>query len=202
MKLKQLKCNLPLALLSFMAARVPFEAVAWAEAIIGELQQIPSPCGRLRWALSGSLGLGRIWVHSCLQPPLHDAKPVPILLISLYHAVFSFALMAVLIRQLRLIQPPTSEAFVPVLFAFFVASIPAVIALGFWVLDDAARIMAIVFSVIHAVGNFLWLSQQNDSWKPFSVGRLVLDLVMIGVLMLPPIRRAFQPAPVKLELSA
>jgi hypothetical protein len=201
MKSKQRRFNLSLALLRFMARRAPFEAVAWAEAMVAELEQIRSPWGRLWWALSGSFGLGRIWVRFRFQRPTHEAKPLPILLISLYHAGFSFVLMTALIRQLPVIQPPRGEALFPVLFAFFLAAVPLGIAVGLWLLDDVARGLAIVFTVIHAVGNLLWLSRQNDSWKPFSVGRLVLDLVIITTLMLPAMRRAFYPPPVKLELS-
>lgn len=46
MKLQHLRFNFPLARLNFMAARVPSEALSWAEAMIGELEQIASP-----WAI-------------------------------------------------------------------------------------------------------------------------------------------------------
>lgn len=158
--------------------------------------------GRFRWAFSGSIGFRRIWVRSRLQPTPHERKPLAILLISLYHAVFSFVLMTLLIRQLPLIQPPRSEAFFPLLSAFFLTAIPAVISLGLWLLGDAARIMAIFLTVIHALGNLLWLLRPNGSWKPFAVGRLVLDFLIIGTLMLSAMRRAFHAPPVKLDLSA
>jgi hypothetical protein len=193
MPLRKQRSNLPIALLDFFARRLPGEAKPWAEAMLGELGAVSSRWERLVWALSGSWGLSKIWLRASLRIPRPEgARPLPVTLISFYHALFSCVILAVLIRQLPLIRTPWQEAFVPLLIAFFAAVIPGVIALGLWVLDDAARYMAIFFSFLHALGNYAWISSRHVPGKLLPVGRIVLDIAIIAFLLLPSTKRAFR----------
>jgi len=204
MLLKNIKQNFPIALLSFFAQRLPSGERPWAEAMLGELTEIQNPWNRLIWAVSGSWGLAKIWTRGLLRGPRPDdeIRPLAVSLIALYHAVFSCVILSVLIWQLPSVKPPRMEACFPVLIAFFLALIPGVIAVGLWVLDDVARFLAMMLSLLHALGNCALISTRHMGWEPLPVSRIVLDIVMIGVLLLPAMRRAFRPPAVELKLRS
>ena len=199
---KNIKQDLPIWLLGWFAQRLPPEQQIWADALLGELAQIPGIWERLIWTVSGICGLGKIWMRTRLENVFDGDRPLAVTLIALYHAILSCIIVAVLVWQLPRMRTPWTEAFFPVLMSLFVALIPGVIALGLWVLDDAARLMAIILSLLHALGNGALISTHHLGWTGRPVGRIVLDLVMIGILLLPSIRGAFRPLPVDLRLRS
>jgi hypothetical protein len=204
MLLKNIKQDFPIALLSFFAARLPSKEKLWAQAMLAELAQIHNPSKRLIWALSGSWGLGKIWARALRRTPQpeDESRPLAVTLIALYHALFSFVILGVLIWQLPRVKAPRLEACIPVLIDFFIALIPCVIAVGLWVLDDVARFLAMLLSLLHALGNCALISTRHLGWELRPVSRIALDIVIIGVLSLPAMRRAFRPPKVELKLRS
>ena len=199
----QPKRDFPSELLSFFASRLPDQSSEWAAAMFAELKALPSSRERMAWAIGGSWALARIWARSSLRSIMFDpVKPLPVILASAYHAIFCSALLYVIASQLPHVTSPWTEAFFPILFMFLVALIPGVIALGLWVLDGAARYLAIVFSLIHGLGNYALLSNGRLPWSAWPVGRIGVDILIIGILVSPPIRRAFRPPPIYLALPS
>jgi hypothetical protein len=202
MQWKNFEHRIPTAILGFFTRRLPGEERPWAEAMLSEVEAIAGDREKLVWALSGSWGLSRIWFRTVfLGLRMEERRPAALVLIAVYHAVFSCVVLTVLIRQLPLIKAPFSEALCPLLLAFFVALLPAAIAVGIWLLDEAARWWAIVFSLVHGLGNYAWMSSLNLGWQPLPTARIVLDVVMICVLLLPSTRRAFRPPQIELGLG-
>jgi len=197
------KRDIPNALLSFFASRLPDQSSEWATAMLAELEALPGSRERMAWAISGSWALAGIWARSSLRSfAFAPAKPSPVILASAYHAIFCCALLYVITSQLPHVTSPWTEAFFPILFMFLVAIIPGVIALGLWVLDDSARYLAIVFSLIHGLGNYPLLSNGQLPWSAWPVGRIGVDILIIGILVSPPIRHAFRPPPSHLALPS
>jgi hypothetical protein len=201
MPVQKSKPDIPNQLLSFFASRLPDRSSEWATAMLAELEALPDSRQRMAWAISGSWALARIWARSSLRNIVFDpVKPWPVMLASAYHAIFCCALLYVIARQLPHITSPWTEAFFPTLFMFLVAIIPGGIALGLWVFDDSARYLAIVFSLIRGLGNYALLSNGRLPWSAWPVGRIGVDILIIGILVSPPIRRAFRPPPIHLAL--
>ncbi|MGC2741789.1 MAG: hypothetical protein WA672_01280 [Candidatus Angelobacter sp.] len=195
--------DFPIVLLSFFAKRLPLEEKLWGEAMLGELAAISGFRKRLAWALSGGWGLGRIRMRSVLgMRRQENVRPLAVTLIALYHGIFSCAILAMLVWQIPVITEPWKAAIFPLLFAFFVALVPGVIAIGLWLLDDAARLMAMLFSLLHALANYAYLSTLRPGSKLMPSSRIVLDLLMITVLLLPSIRRSFRPERMELGLRS
>lgn len=197
------KRAIPNELLSFFAKRLPDQLSEWAAAMLAEIEALPDSRERIAWAISGSWALARIWARSSLRSIVFDpVKPSPVILASAYHAIFCCGLLYVIARQLPHITSPWTEAFFPILFMFLVAIIPGVIALGLWVLDDSARYLALVFSLIHGLGNYALLSNGRLPWSAWPVGRICVDILIIGILVSPPIGRAFKAPSVQLALHS
>jgi hypothetical protein len=47
--------------------------------------------------------------------------------------------------------------------------------------------LAIVFSLIHGLGDYALLSSGRLPWSARPVGRIGVDILIIGILVLPPI---------------
>lgn len=202
MALVKFKRDVPSALFTFFRSRLPEEARPWASAMMAEMKVIPDG-ERLTWALSGSWGLAKIWLYSTLRSRLcEDGKPLSIVLVSAYHAIFSCVLLFVIITQIPHITSLWTEALFPVLFVVFAAVIPGVIALGLWVLDDSARYLAIGFSLLHGLGNYALISTGRLPYAVRPVGRIILDFVIVGILLSPAVKRAFRPPPIQLTLES
>lgn len=201
MPVQKSKRDIPNELLSFVASRLPDQSREWATAMLAELEALHDSRERMAWAISGSWALARMWARNSLRGIVFDpVKPSPVILASAYHAIFCCALLYVIASQLPHITGTWTEAFFPVLCMFLVAIIPGVIALGLWVLDDSARYLAIAFSLIHGLGNYALLSNGRLPWSAWPVGRIAVDILIIGILVSPPIRRAFRPVPIHLAL--
>ena len=199
MRLKRSLNDFPCALLNFFTALLPAEEKIWARAMTAELEEIGDPGTRWTWVLSGSWGLAKLWTRGRLLS-LKDDGPLPVSLIAFYDAAFCCVLVGTLIGQLPLLKTPLSQAFIPLLIALFLACLPGFIAVGLWLVDDAARIQAILFSLFHALANLAWLSTSRPRWPLLPRARIALDFVMIVALLLPSVKRAFRPPPVRLRL--
>ena len=119
-------------------------------------------------------------------------RPLEVTAIALYHGLFSAALLATLMWQ-GLTHPPSDGWIVaaPVIAMLALVSfIPAVICLGLWVMDDAARIAAIIFTISHLLLTGAWLQHTAVHWLPCA--RIAVDVLIIVVLVLPRIKLAFE----------
>ena|SRR5690349_2469903 len=112
--------------------------------------------------------------------------------ISLYHGLFSALLVGVLFWQCATKPPSDGWLYAAPVIAMLllVALVPAVIAYGLWIMDEGARIGCLIFTLLHALTTVAYLQHAAGYWRPWA--RLALDAVMILVLMLPRIRRAFE----------
>ncbi|GEM_PF-3429941 len=189
-------------LLNFFASRSSGESSQWAAAMLGELEALLDPKERMGWAISCSLGLVKIWFKEWLRSIFFEpVKPLLVVLIAAYHAIFSCVLVYVIVSQLPRLRSPWTEAAFPVLFMVFAAIIPGVIALGLWILDDSARYFAIFFSLLHGLGNCALLATGRLQWTARPLVRIGIDILIMGILFLPSIRNAFRPPPIRLSLS-
>jgi hypothetical protein len=196
------KRDFPTALLSFFSARLPDQARPWAAAMLAELEAVHDRRERMSWAVNGSWGLTKIWLEGSLRRLLFDPiRPGPVVLICAYHAIFCCVLLYVIVTQIPRITSSWTDAFFPLLFMVFTAIIPGVIAFGLWVLDDSARYFAMFFTLLHGLGNYALLSTGQLLWTARPIGRIGLDVLILGILVSPPIKRAFRPPPIHLNLD-
>jgi len=73
-----------------------------------------------------------------------DRRPLDVALIAIYFAGFSSVLVWLIVYQLlaHRIHMPWQDKIVLLPFTLLIAIIPATIALGLWVMDNAARLAA------------------------------------------------------------
>jgi hypothetical protein len=200
---QELKRDIPTVLLKFFASRLPDQSSQWASAMLAELEALPDCRERMVWAVSGSWGLARIWLEASLRSIFFDpVKPWSVTLIAAYHAIFCCVLLYVIVSQIPRITSSWTEAFFPILFMVFAAIIPGVIALGLWILDDSARYFAILFSLLHGLGNYALISTGRLPCSARPVGRIGIDVLIMGILVLPSIRNVFRPPPIVLSLNS
>jgi len=119
-------------------------------------------------------------------------RPGEVTVISVYHVLFSLVLVGVLFWQGVTHHPSDGWWYAApvIVMLLFVALVPAVIAYGLWIMDEGARIACLIFTLLHALTTVAYLQHAPGYWRPWT--RLALDAVIITVLMLPRIRRAFE----------
>lgn len=80
------------------------------------------------------------------------------------------------------------------------AILPGVLAVGLWLLDNAALIGAVLFALMHTIAELAFLTNPHVSSRAFTVLRIALNGVIIACLCRPKVRRAFKWQPVGLSL--
>lgn len=130
-------------------------------------------------------------------------RPLTVTLVSLYYAAFSCALVGLLVWQLASgkIHSRWSDAAFPLAFAFMFASIPGVVALGLWVMDNAARFAAILIAIVHGLATLHWAAHPLFGWRWVPPLRLGIDVAIIVALSQPSMRRAFRENRIELHLE-
>ena len=131
-----------------------------------------------------------------------DRRPWDVVAIAGYYAAFSLVLLGMIAWQMisHQIHAYWTEKILVLPFAFLLALLPGVIALGLWVLDNAARILAMLFAVAHAFSTIAWLSQPHVPSRTFSVFRIAVDIAIVVCLNRPAVRKAFHWQPVSFSL--
>jgi hypothetical protein len=119
-------------------------------------------------------------------------RPGVVTAIAVYHALFSCVLVGALALQCISHRPLDGWLYAAPVIAMllFVSVIPAVFCVGLWMMDDGARIGCIMFTILHLITTTFYVSHSPNMLRPWL--RIVLDVVIIGVLMLPRIRLAFE----------
>jgi hypothetical protein len=130
-------------------------------------------------------------------------RPLAVTLVSLYYAVFSCALVGLLLWQMGSgnIHSRWSDAAFPLAFAFMSAIIPGVIALGLWVMDNAARFAAILIAIVHGLATLHWAAHPLFGWRWLPPLRIAIDVAIIVALSQPSMRRAFRENRIALGLK-
>jgi hypothetical protein len=121
-------------------------------------------------------------------------RPAEVTLVAIYYAGFSVVLLGVLGWQ-TVMHPPSAgwiDAAPPLLFCLLIAVIPAVISVGLWILDDAARIGSVILAIIHGIVTIVWLSRMPTMKIVLPWIRLVIDGAIVLCMVRPGVQRAFK----------
>lgn len=191
------------AILCFLVSKLPIELKDWSEAMRAELETIEGAKARFSWTCGCLWALVKTVTVQAAAKAI-NARPWPVRLSALYYAAFCCELVAVLSWQLigHRIHNSWQEAAFPVAFCFLLALLPGVIATGLWLLDDAARIMAIMFALAHALLNWAWMSQPLVGYRVLTLTRIALDILVILLLARPAVKRIFHQQRIELHLRA
>jgi hypothetical protein len=119
-------------------------------------------------------------------------RPRGVTAIAVYHVLFSALLVGTLVQQGIAHHPAAGwlDAAPVLLMMLFLSLIPAVLAYGLWIMDDGARVGAILFTFLHLLTAIVYVQHVPWMWRPWT--RIALDAAIIAVLLLPSIRRAFR----------
>jgi hypothetical protein len=98
------------------------------------------------------------------------------------------------------IHAPWQDQIIVLPLCFLLALLPAVLALGLWVQDNAARIGAILFVLLHSALEIAWFSSPRIPYKAFTVFRILLNAAIVICLSRPGVRKAFTWQPVRISL--
>ena len=191
------------AILCFLIRKLPLELKDWGEAMRAELHTIEDAKARFRWTCGCLWALVKTVAVQGVAKVL-NARPRAVALIAAYYAAFCIELVAVLSWQLigHKIHGSWQEAAFPVAFCFLLALLPGVIAIGLWLFDDAARIMAIIFALAHALLNWAWMNQPLVGYRMLTSIRIALDILAILLLTRPAVKRIFHQQRIELHLRA
>lgn len=131
-----------------------------------------------------------------------DRRPLAVLLITIYHVAFSAFLLGLILWQIAThqIHATWQEKIVVLPFTFLLAILPGVLGFGLWMLDNAARLGVILFSLLHAISGIAYLGHAHISSPAFTTLRIVWDATMILWLCHSSVRKAFRWQPVNLSL--
>lgn len=119
-------------------------------------------------------------------------RPGEVVAIVIYQVLFSVVLIGTLVWQGVTHHPSDGWLYAAPVIAMllFVSLVPAVLAFGLWIMDNGARIGCMIFTLLHMMVTVAYLHRVPGFWRPWT--RLALDAVILAVLMLPRIRRAFE----------
>jgi hypothetical protein len=203
MRLSIVNDRISQALLRFLVRKLPVELKDWGEAMRAELDTIQDAKARLCWTIGSLWALIKEVIAQGVTKAV-NARPRSVTLIALYYSAFCCELVAVLSWQMigHKIHGSWQEAAFPLAFCFLLALLPGVIATGLWLLDDAARIMAIMFALAHALLNWAWMSQPLVGYRLLTSTRIGLDILAILLLTRPAVKRIFHQQRIELHLRA
>ena len=119
-------------------------------------------------------------------------RPGEVTAIAAYHALFSAVLVCALVWQgiTNHLSDGWVHAAPVIVMLLFVSLIPAVLCFGLWIMDNGARIGCMVFTLLHMMITVAYLGHAPALWRPWA--RIALDAVIVAVLVLPRIRKAFE----------
>ncbi|HYX53063.1 MAG TPA: hypothetical protein VE783_06410 [Candidatus Limnocylindrales bacterium] len=131
-----------------------------------------------------------------------ERRPLPVSLIAGYFWVFSGVLLAILLWQVAAhrIHGGFAETAIVLSGCFLLALLPGVLGVGLWLLDNAARVAAVMFALLHAISEIAFLSSVHVPPRTFTWFRIFLDGAIILCLVHPGIRGAFRWKPVELSI--
>ena len=190
------------AVLRFFAERMPPELRPWAEAMRAEIDFMEGTFAPLTWTFGSVWALFQAAASAWLVGKGRE-RPWAVRLVAVYYAAFSCELAAAIAWQVieGKIHGPWQDSIFPLLFCFLLVLLPAVNAIGLWLLDDAARWMAIFFAVLHAVVNWAWISNPQVHRPILPSLRIAMDVLAIFLMNRPAVRVAFRDYRIDLRLN-
>lgn len=188
-------------LLIFLLNRIPACLKPWCEAMLAELAVIDSFSERSLWSVGAAFTLVTAWVRFVVRSDSREQRPPVLTLIAGYHVVFSVVLFAVLTWQLPEITAYWTVAMAPVMMAYALSALPAILGFGLHLGDNSARIGAMLFSVAHAILTVEYIRRGLSHHVVFSSVRILLDVAIIGALNVRAVRLFFQHSPITLHLG-
>lgn len=131
-----------------------------------------------------------------------ERRPLPVRLIAGYFWLFSAVIFGVLFWQMAThqIHGAWAEKVIVLAGCFLLALLPGVLGVGLWLLDNAARIGAIIFALLHAISEAAFLSHVHIPSRAFTWFRILLDAAIIMALVSPQIRAAFMWKPAEFSI--
>lgn len=174
--------------LTKLAACLPEDSRQWVRAMAAEAPHAAGPLEFASWiagtvVVTARLAARRLLIGDGSRPPAMTAT-------SLYLTAFSGYVLVRLASQLAAgeMHEPWSEAWFPVLLCLCLSLLPAVIALGVWVCDQAARLMAAAFAVFDLA--VIVAFTRSFGMSGFRFVKLVADLAILLALFTPRVRDA------------
>lgn len=131
-----------------------------------------------------------------------DRRPLAVLLITIYHVGFSAFVLGLIIWQIAIhqIHATSQEKIIVLPFTFFIAILPGVLGFGLWMLDNAARLGVILFSLLHAISEVAYLGNAHIPSPAFTTVRIIWDATIILWLCHSSVRKAFRWEPLNFSL--
>ena len=195
--------NLSTMILRFLTARLPESLAPWGQAMLAEVAVIDSCWARLRWSLGSSFALSRVYLRVAADDLLaYGPRRIDVLMIAVYHMLFTALLFGVLSWQLPHMSTSWVEALLPLILAYGISAVPAVLGLGLALGDDAARVATIIFSICHALLTWKYIHDGISNHLWFSCLRISIDGAIVVILNRRLVRQSFQMSPLILHLNS
>jgi hypothetical protein len=130
-------------------------------------------------------------------------RPLDVTLIAIYLGAFSTVLWGIILFQWLggHIHGAWPDKLLVLPLCFLLSLLPGVIALGLWVLDNAARLGAMLFALLHAIIEMGFFFKPHIHWPAFTLFRIGLDGLIIACLCRPGVRKVFSWSPVRLSIN-
>jgi len=131
-----------------------------------------------------------------------DRRPLAVQVIAIYQIGFSAFLLGLIVWQIAThhIHATWQEKIIVLPFTFIIAILPGVLGFGLWMLDSAARLGVIFFSLLHAISEIAYLGHAHIPSPAFTILRIVWDGIIILWLCHSSVRKAFRWQPLNLSL--
>ena len=154
----------------------------WLRAMEAEREYISGRKARWAW----NLGIGVAVLRLGLRRMFTDSqRPFELTATAMYLCLFSGYIVFHLLSEMHMkgISEPWSQAWFPLLLCFWLAIIPALIAIGVLFCDDLARRLVILFAVFEVV--MALIVAQSDGLSAFRFVKCACNLAVL-ILMFSP----------------
>ena len=130
-------------------------------------------------------------------------RPLDVTLVAIYLGAFSAVLWGIISWEWLggHIHGAWQDKLVVLPLCLLLSLLPGVIALGLWVLDNAARLGAMLFALLHAITEIAFFFKPHIPSPAFTLLRIALDALIIASLCRPGVRKVFSWDPVRLSLQ-
>ena len=180
--------------LSRWANRVLENRGEWVRAMIAESDHTAPGRERWCWWVGIFFTLLRTWFGDSTEE--RGGRPLELTATAFYLVAFAVYVSAHVVLQAvgYGIREPWSEAWFPLVLCFALAAAPAVIAMGVWVCDDLARLLAAAFMLFDLV--VVVLFAHRFGFSPFRTAKFACDLACLAAMCSPRAKQAcrWEPA--------
>ncbi len=110
-------------------------------------------------------------------------RPWTLTVVAISFFSFSGYALFVLVSGASHMRSNLSDAWFPLLVCLTAAALPAVLGLGLWMMDNAARIGGIFLLGLHAASTLAWIEHTANMTAPRPEIRLVFDAILVALLL-------------------